>query len=137
MKLPQSGSCQCGQVRYSLTREPVGVHICHCTECQKQSGSAFSMTLTVKHDGVKVVKGALKSFTRVADSGRKMQCFFCPECGTRIYHAGEVDPDLLRLKPGTLDDTSWLKPIRQFWTQSRQPWLDLPSGLQPFEKQSK
>jgi len=95
------------------------------------------MTLTVKHDGVKVVKGALKSFTRVADSGRKMQCFFCPECGTRIYHAGEVDPDLLRLKPGTLDDTSWLKPIRQFWTQSRQPWLDLPSGLQPFEKQSK
>jgi hypothetical protein len=136
MKLPQEGSCQCGQVRYALSAEPVGMHICHCTECQKQSGSAFSMTLTVAHAGFRLLRGSLKSFTRIADTGRKMQCFFCPECGTRIYHAGEVNPDLLRLKPGTLDDTSWLKPNKQFWMRSRQPWLELNSALQPFDKQS-
>jgi len=95
------------------------------------------MTLTVKQDAFALLRGTLKSYMRTADSGRKMQCFFCPDCGTRIYHAGEIDPELLRLKPGTLDDTSWLKPSRQFWTQSKQRWLELPSGLQPFEKQSR
>jgi hypothetical protein len=93
-------------VRYRLEGEPLGLGVCHCTECQKQSGSAFGMSLVVPEDAFRLLSGELKSFSVVCDSGRTKQCAFCPECGTRIHH--RVFEAALSIKPGTLDDTSWL-----------------------------
>lgn len=117
------GGCQCGRVRYRLTGEPEGLVICHCSECQRQSASAFGMSLIVRKDDLALLQGELKVFTRVADSGRRLGGHFCPECGVRIYHSSDAAPDKLRLRPGTLDNRSWLSPDRQIWTRSRQPWL--------------
>ena len=94
-------------MRYVLTTEPIRLAACHCKEWQRQSGSAFGMSMLVKKDSL-TVTGQTKQFTRVADSGNEVAGVFCPECGVRIYHAPKFVQDVLSLKPGTLDDTSWL-----------------------------
>ena len=67
------GGCQCGRVRYTLTQDPVRLYACHCTECQRQSGSAFSMTMLVNEDGIDVT-GTLKEFVRISDKGNSVVC---------------------------------------------------------------
>ena len=66
------------------------------------------------------------------DSGREVVCYFCPDCGTRLYHSSSLGSDYWHLKPGALDDTSWLEPVAQVWTKSGQPWLKLANKLASF-----
>ena len=119
MPAPYSGGCQCGQVRYDLTDEPLHLIACHCSECQNQSGSAFGMSMIVKTDDLKIT-GVTKSYTRTADSGNKNTGVFCPDCGVRIHNTPHYIDGVLTLKPGTLDDTSWLRPTAMVWTKSAQ-----------------
>jgi hypothetical protein len=123
----REGGCQCGQVRYRITVEPLMLVACHCKECQRQSGSAFGMSLFVPAAGFEL-QGTLKMFERQSDKGRPLRCFFCPECGTRIYHEPSYGAAMRNVKAGTLDDTSWLAPKMHFWTQSKQPWAVIPEG---------
>ena len=88
----REGGCQCGGIRYRIEAEPVALVACHCTECQRQSGSAFGMSLLVPRDGFRL-SGTPKRFTRSSDSGRPVDCFFCPDCGTRIYHLPASRPE--------------------------------------------
>lgn len=131
----REGGCQCGQVRYRITGKPSAVVVCHCVECQRQSGSAFGMTVSIPRNAFAVVRGVLKSFRRMSDAGRPMDGYFCPECGTRIYHASEVTPDVIRLKAGTLDDTTGLAPTMHFWTRSKQSWFEIPASARAFDTQ--
>lgn len=132
--MTKTGGCQCGTVRYELTGEPLAPIICHCTECQKQTSSAFGMTLPVAKRDFRLVSGSLKEWRRIADSGRELACYFCPDCGSRVYHSSSLGPDYWHLKPGALDDTSWLAPVAQVWTDSAQAWLDL-GNLESFPRQ--
>ena len=102
----RTGGCQCGAVRYELTGELLPLVICHCHECQKQSASAFGMSLPVARTDLRILSGELKEWRRVAESGREVACWFCPDCGSRIYHSSLLRPEYWHLKPGTLDDTS-------------------------------
>lgn len=134
MPHPYTGGCQCGAVRYTLNAEPMRVMACHCTECQRQSGSAFGMSMLVKRSDL-VVTGTLKSFTRTADSGNANTGAFCPECGNRIYNVPGYAEDRLVLKPGTLDDTSWVHPQAFIWMKSAQSWIETPDGVRCFDGQ--
>ena len=130
VRLPQGGGCQCGGVRYTLTARPVMVAACHCTACQGHSASAFGMSVFVSRGGFTVNRESLGYVTRTADSGREIGCYFCTGCGTRIYHEPAADSELVNLKPGTLDDTSWLHPVAHLWTDSAQPWVTIdPAAL--------
>ena len=130
VRLPQEGGCQCGGVRYALTVRPVMVAACHCTACQGHSASAFGLSVFVPRGGFTVNREALGYVTRTADSGRDIGCYFCTGCGTRIYHEPAPDSELVNLKPGTLDDTSWLRPVAHLWTDSAQPWVTIdPDAL--------
>ena len=105
MPAPYTGGCQCGSVRYVLTAEPIRVTACHCKECQRQSGSAFGMSMPVRKERLSVT-GSTKQFTRVANSGGEVTGVFCPDCGIRIYNVLKSALDVLSIKPGTLDDTT-------------------------------
>lgn len=133
MPAPYTGGCQCGSVRYVLTTEPIGVGACQCKECQRQSGSAFGMTMPVKKETL-AVTGLTKQFTRIAESGNEVTGVFCPECGVRIYHALKSLRDVVSLKPGTLDDTSWLRPGTFIWMKSGQEWVTVPDGVKTYER---
>jgi Glutathione-dependent formaldehyde-activating enzyme len=78
------GGCQCGDVRYEISGDPLALYICHCRECQKQSASAFGMSLQVKRADFRITRGAARSWSRSTDSGNRLKCFFCPRCGSRI-----------------------------------------------------
>jgi hypothetical protein len=82
------------------------------------------------------VTGLTKQVTRVADSGNEVSGVFCPECGVRVYHALKSAPDVLSLKPGTLDDTSWLRPDLFIWMKSAQGWVPVPDGVKAREGQT-
>src|SRR5712664_3386292 len=74
--------------------------------------------------------------SRVADSGNEVAGVFCPECGVRIYHVLKSAPDILSLKPGTLDDTRWLRPELFIWMSSGQGWVPVPNGVKALERQT-
>jgi hypothetical protein len=131
----REGGCQCDAVRYELTGPPLRVVVCHCKECQRQSGSAFGMSVAVRENDFRLLRGAPKRFVRKTDSGRELECFFCPDCGTRIYHKPQGIGPVLNVKPGTLDDTTWLEPTLHAWIARKQRWVEIPTDLQAFETQ--
>ena len=135
MPVPYTGGCQCGSVRYVLTTEPMRVVACHCKECQRQSGSAFGMSMPVGKDSL-AVSGLTRRFTRTADNGNEVTGVFCPECGVRIYHVLKSAQDVVSIKPGTLDDTRWLRPELFIWMTSAQGWVPVPSGVKTLERQT-
>jgi len=115
--------------------EPIRLAACHCKECQRQSGSAFGMSMLVKKDNL-TVTGLTKQFRRMADSGKEVTGVFCPECGVRIHHVLKSAQDVLALKPGTPDDARWLRPELFIWMKSAQSWVPVPNGVKAIEEQN-
>ena len=132
-EVEREGGCLCGAVRYRVRGEPIGITLCHCTDCQKQSGSAFSMSMVLRREQLSIEAGDVATYHCLADSGADKHAYFCRNCGGRIYNTLSSMPETLNLKPGTLDDTSWLSPQLQVWTKSKQPWLTM-GGLHSFEE---
>ena len=118
-----SGRCLCGAVGYECSAEPLAAPIiCHCTHCQKVSGSAFSVNVVVPAASV-VWKGeSLASFADKGESGKWISRKFCRNCGSSDLRSSERFPGAVIIKGGTLDDRSWLKPNTHIWTNSAQPW---------------
>jgi hypothetical protein len=135
MKLPQTGGCLCGKIRYEITAEPQLVYTCHCTDCQHLTSSAFSMAIVVADGAFHLVGFEPRLIQSTADSGRVKTRWVCPECGCWICGASSADDGVHRVRSGTLDDTSWLRPTVHFWTRSKQPWITLPESDQIFETQ--
>jgi hypothetical protein len=134
MKFPQTGGCQCGALRYEITQAPQMVYTCHCTDCQRLTSSAFSMAIVVAAEAFRLTRGESRPIQKTADSGRVTTRWVCPKC--RSWICGAPTPgSALRVRAGTLDDTSWLRPTAHFWTRSKQPWIALPEGDQSFETQ--
>lgn len=104
---PYTGGCQCGGIRYVLEGIIFGLSVCHCHDCQRQSGSAFGMSLIVSPEAFSLTAGTLKTFVVTTDSGRSKTCAFCPDCGGRICNYTNARTSV---KAGTLDDVSWLEP---------------------------
>ncbi len=126
-----TGGCQCGAVRYWIEGEGHRLNVCHCLDCQRQSGSAFGMSLVIEPSSFRLESGRLRDFVVNASSGRKKTCAFCPECGVRIYNRTSR---LMSVKAGTLDDTSWLRPDAHYWTTRRQAWVSLPNDAPVFDE---
>jgi len=125
------GQCQCGNIRYRLHGEPLTLYACHCLDCQKQSSSAFGLSMWVAVKDFELLTGELKFWSTTADSGDEKRCAFCPECGTRIYHGFDDGSSRISIKAGTLDDTSKLDPVAHIWTRRAHRWLHLgSSGVQ-------
>lgn len=134
MTYPIEGSCQCGGVKYRLLAAPQMVVACHCKECQKLSTSAFSITAMVKAIDVEF-EGEMAEWSRLADSGNTSGAKFCPTCGNRIYHFNPAEPDMIKLKPSSLDDTSIIQPSAHVWVSEKQDWFTIPDGVKVFDKQ--
>lgn len=126
MANPQlSGACLCGAVTYSVDADPVIVANCHCTDCQKQTGSAFSTVVGVPAAAMAISGDSLRTHVTVGtDRGEDANRKFCSQCGSPIASFIDGEPAMAYIKSGTLDDTSWLSPVVDVWCESRQPWVD-------------
>lgn len=126
--LSLQGGCLCGQVRYRAQARRLTAMVCHCRDCQKQSGSAFSVIFGIAAADVTWL-GALHTHAQQADSGRRVHRRFCPDCGSPLVTEVPERPGTVFIKAGTLDDPSVLQPALHLWCQSKQPWVSLPEGV--------
>ena len=126
----KTGGCQCGSIRYRITREAKMLYACHCRDCQKQSASAFGLSLIVEAAAVEFTRGRelLRFWDTRGDDSSIKRCAFCPHCGTRIYHGDDDAGTPISVKGGSLDDTSWLQPVAHIWLRSAQPWVEIDRG---------
>jgi len=134
IEYPIDGACQCGQIRYKVHALPLWVGVCHCTECQKLSASAFSIKLVLSSSALEV-SGEEAHWERLSNNGNRNIAHFCPTCGNRIYHSNPDEPDIVRLKGGTLPDTRIVKPTAHIWTSEKQDWVVIPDDVDQFETQ--
>ncbi|CAN5299642.1 GFA family protein [soil metagenome] len=122
------GGCLCGQVRYSVPEPPHAVAVCHCRDCQKQSGSAFSLIAMYPRDGV-AISGTLSHIGVTSEGGNPVDRYFCGQCGSPIYSEVKSlrDAGLILIKAGTLDDPLRIAPGAHYWVSSKQDWVALPA----------
>lgn len=121
--LPLAGRCQCGSLRYRVSAAPLMLYACHCTNCQKQTGSAFVLSATVPESAFSFVSGEPSRIAWTSDAGTERYGLFCGGCGTRIVNGQTPSIGLYSLRAGTLDDTSWVRPAGHIWMRSAQPWF--------------
>lgn len=119
-----TGHCLCGQVRYSIDGDPAMQVNCHCKNCQRQSGSAFSTIIGVPQDAL-TIEGEFRTYDDRGESGEAVLRDFCPNCGSPLFSRVAVAPGLIFIKAGTLDDTGNFEPAMHLWTRSKQHWVDL------------
>ena len=120
---PITGRCLCGGVTYSADAEPVVQAVCHCTDCQRQTGNPFSVIVGVPRAAFNVEGSTLASFATTAeDDGGETQRNFCSACGSPVFSIAAGAPEVAYIKAGSLDDASWLEPAVEVWTSSAQPW---------------
>jgi hypothetical protein len=135
MGAPYSGGCVCGATRYRLTQEPITLYACHCTDCQKRSGSAFGLSMWVRRSALEITEGELRSHDLTLADGRQSNARVCPRCATRLWSEPARLPEYSVLRPGTLDDTAWLEPVAHIWTRSAQPWFRFAQGAATYDTQ--
>jgi hypothetical protein len=124
------GGCLCGAITYRCDAEPLLTAICHCRNCQKQTGTAFSLVVAVPKGALGIEGGTLKTFKDMGDSGKPVLRKFCGNCGTPIASQLDAMPELAFIKAGSLEDTSWLSPSMEIWCDSSQPWVKIDGTRQ-------
>jgi hypothetical protein len=127
-----AGGCQCGGVRYEISGEPVSLYVCHCRECQKQSASAFGISVIVKRSGFRLTRGEAKVWSRATDSGGTLACAFCPACGSRLWHEAVGASETISVKGGSMDDPPDLRSAVHIWTARKLPGVVIPEAATQF-----
>ncbi len=131
------GTCHCGEITFEAATEPESAAICHCTDCQTMSGTAFRTVVTASPGSLRLVSGQPKTYVKTAESGNRRAMVFCATCGTQLWscNAGD-DPGRTNIRAGTLRQRAELPPRRHIWARSAQPWLAGIASLPRIEKQA-
>jgi hypothetical protein len=121
----RTASCRCGQLTATATGEPVRVSVCHCLDCQKRTGSAFSAQARWPADQV-TVEGQSKIWTHFADSGNRITHNFCPDCGSTVHYSieGKFD-ELIAIPVGAFDDPYFAAPSFSVWEERKHEWVEI------------
>lgn len=121
MKLPITGGCCCGAVRYEINAEPLGTANCHCRTCQKSVGAPFLAVMFVPAASL-TITGNYKEYPTLAASGHTVYRGFCPECGSSLFGRNSAFTQVRPIAAATLDDPSIFKPEKDIWVAEAQPW---------------
>ncbi len=126
------GSCSCALVRYRLNARPMFVHCCHCTLCQKQTGSAFVLNALIETSNVELLEGAPVAVPVPTESGRAHDIYRCPRCQVALWSDYGRRGVMRFVRVSTLDRPHELAPDVHIYTRSKVPWLRLPDGVRAF-----
>jgi hypothetical protein len=126
------GGCSCRAVRYAMTRRPIVVHGCHCTWCQRETGSAFATNAVIESDQV-VVQGEVELVLTPSASGKGQRVARCPQCRVALWsHYSNAGDPIRFVRVGTLDEAGRFPPDIHIFTSTKQPWVVLPAGVPAF-----
>ena len=125
MRAEHKASCRCGQLKVTVTGEPVRVSVCHCLDCKKRSGSAFAVQARWPVEQFQS-EGTSKSWIQFADSGNRITHHFCPECGSGLLYMIENKFDgLVAIPLGAFDDPFFVSPRFSVWEERKNDWVDI------------
>lgn len=129
-------SCHCGAIAYEAEVDPNSVRVCHCTDCQRLTGTAFRAGIASLPGTFVLKRGTPKIYIKTAESGTKRAHGFCPECGTPLYSTSpEANPQSYGLRVGGIDQRAEFgPPARQIWCRSALPWSMNISGVERAER---
>ena len=116
------GGCHCGYITYEAEVDPDTVRICHCTDCQTLTGTAYRTTVPARKEGLRLLTVKPRIYVKTAESGNKRAHGFCPECGTPIYATSVSDPLVYGTRVGTTRQRTELRPKQQVWCRSALGW---------------
>ena len=129
-RVPMDGGCTCGAVRYRLKARPLFVNCCHCTWCQRETGSAFAVNAFIEASEVELLKGAPVRQTLPSLSGKGQVFWRCADCGVTVWsNYADAGPKFHFVRVGTLDDPSHAPPDIHIYTSTKLPWVILPDGI--------
>lgn len=133
------GGCACGELRYRMTKRPLIVHCCHCSWCQRQTGTAFAINALVEADCVEILKGEVSEVTVTSPSGAGQRIARCTKCQVAVWSnylvmAAGIGEAIRFIRVGTLDEPGRLPPDVHIYTSSRLPWLTLPEDAKVFDE---
>jgi len=131
--MSRTARCCCGALRAETTGEPAGVAVCHCTECQRRSGSVFAANTYFRHEQVRT-EGPSKVYVRDGEEGRKVRIHFCPECGTSVYWHADFLPRHIGIAYGAFADPSLAPPSLSAWEETRHPWVVFGHDIESFPR---
>mgnify|MGYP001429591858 CR=1 FL=1 len=126
------GGCLCNQIRYQIFKKPLFTSVCHCKNCQKQCGTAFSIILVVERNSIKI-EGDLSIYIDRGDSGNEVLRKFCKNCGSPILSEIDATPHLYFLKAGTLDDAKNLSPTREIYVKNKLKCLSVIQNTEQYK----
>ena len=130
------GACHCGAITYEAEIDPGGVRLCHCTDCQTFSSSAYRIAVSAVEGSFRLLSGEPKIYVKTAESGAKRAQAFCGNCGTAIYATSVGEgPKKYGLRVGSIRQRAQLRPARQFWCRSALGWAKDLRGLAEFERE--
>jgi hypothetical protein len=122
------GGCSCGQVRYETTSNLMWVNCCHCTWCQRESGSAFAVNAMIETDQIRLIHGRPEPVIVPSASGKGQTVERCPACKVALWsHYGGVGPKIAFVRVGTLDQPNDVTPSVHIYTSTKRPWVQLPA----------
>ena len=125
-----TGSCHCKAVAFEADVDPARTAICHCSDCQVLTGTAYRVSVPSVPGTFRLTAGAPRVYTKTAESGRPREQAFCEHCGSPIYATSPgPEPRIYNIRTGTIDQRAQLVPRGQIWMRSAMPWLDLVPGL--------
>jgi hypothetical protein len=123
---PLEGGCTCRQVRYRLLDRPLFVHCCHCTWCQRESGTAFALNALIEAELIELVSGTVEAVDTPSASGKGQKISRCPTCRIAVWSNYAGAGDAVRfVRVGTLDEAASVPPDIHIFTASKQPWVIL------------
>jgi hypothetical protein len=134
MAAPFAGGCACGAIRYECAADPLYMGNCHCRDCQRATGSAYFAAVGVSAAAFHLTTGVPAYYEKLADSGSRMRRAFCCQCGSPVFLTNSARPDWVVLYAASLDDPSWVRPARDIYTASAQPWDYLDPTLPKFPR---
>jgi hypothetical protein len=139
MAVEHEGGCVCGAVRFKAIGEPSRVTICHCTWCQRRTGTAFGTEVVFENSQVVVTGDEIGRYRHVSDeSGRWLDVEFCRRCGSNLGFTLEAAPGIRTLPAGAFDDPAWIGAdryrIRHVYLRSRRVWSDLSPSVEQYEQ---
>jgi hypothetical protein len=128
------GRCTCGAVKYRITAAPIFVYCCHCTWCQRETGSAFGLNAMIEANRVALLEGEPELVNVPSPSGKGQKLFRCPTCRVTVWSNYARAGGAVRfVRVGTLDEPSRVPPKLHIYTIAKQPWVILPTDVPAVE----
>ena len=124
-------SCQCGHLTARIGTSTDQIVACHCTACQRRSGSPFGVIAYYPKDAI-VLSGNATEYSRLSDSGNRFTGGFCPTCGTTLWFRSEAKPDAIGIAVGTLANPDFPAPVRSVWEERKHQWVTIPGEIAHF-----